>query len=505
MTTLKQDVIDSDTTHSFSPIANSTPNIPAKATLLDWLYLPDPVSLKQSQGALIVFPHMLDRWNVSSLILSKWEGHKVFVVTDHPEEFTHAITDPNTDWTNLELIPFPILKYSDIADINKSLRNTEIDVILFDDARMLSTISPGLDFSLVHPKIIVLTSWGDTYTQLDLITSKLPDLQLLYLDIISDAMPVRWDLVKVPMSSRQLKFYDQIRQRELSSSDTPFEINPTSGENSSDSPRDSPNYMSTPIMSKYKIPYPMSRMVTLYVYPDIIMADTLKHKTICETDQSTFPDTLDDPNTWLTTDTLDSLNANGPKLESVLDGVVSNWPNKQIVSTRFNHRYGVDLIVSLLHLMHRANNLPYESIEIFHISCTDDYETIANTLHKFNASESAVLVTNIIPLIPLKGVTVVHVVDSYSFPTLKMIIDRCHKRHLSAPGINHRVISDHSKGSYQLTIYFYVSTHPTEISSDSDLYTTLSNNIIESNRLYSGLIRSSGRIVFNPVSGLLVL
>ena len=482
MTTLKQDV---------NPSVIDADKTPASPTLLDWLYLRDPV---YSQGALIVFPHALDRWNVSSLIVSKWEGHNVFIVTDHPDEFTRAITDPNTEWTDLELIPFPILKYSDIADINKSLRNTEIDIILFDDARMLSTISSGLDFTLVHPKIIVLTSWGDTYTQLDLITSKLPDLQLLSLDIVSDTMDIKWSLVKVPMSSRQLTFYDQIRKRELASSDSPpdtTDLNPirTFGNNSH---RDSPNYISDPTMSKYKIPYPMTRMVTLYVYPDTIMSDTLKHKTICETDQSSVPDNLDHPNTWLTMESLDSLHANGPKLESVLDGIVSNWPAKQIVATRFNHRYGVDLIVSFLHLMHRAGKIPYELNEIFHISCTDDYETIVNTLHKFNASESGVLVTNIVPLIPLKGVTIIQVVDSYSFLTLKMIIDRCHKRHLN-------------RGSNGLTVYFYVSTHPTDISSDSALYTTLSNNILDSNRLYSGLIRSSRRIVFSPASGLLVL
>lgn len=441
----------------------TTPESYMIPTFLDWLYLSDPVTTSEKQGALIIFPRMVDRWNVASLIVSKWEAYKVFIVTDHPNEFMHTISD-NTSWTDLELIPFPLVKYSDIADINRILRNTEIDIVLFDDARMLATISSGIDFTSIQPKIIVLTSWGDTYKQLDVITSKLPDLRLLTLDLISDTADIKWNVVKVPMSPRQLKFYDQIRGKELSD------------------------------VSTHKIPYPLTRMVTLYAYPDVIMNDTLKHKSICETDQSSIPDNLDGSltNTWLNNSYLNNLETHGPKLESLLDGIVGNWPNKQIISTRFNHRYGVDLIVSFLQLMSQNKKSPYELNEIFHISCTDNYDTAINTLYRFNDSESGVLIGNIVPLIPLKGVSIVHVVDSYSFLTLKMIIDRCHKRYLS-------------NGGMDFTIYSHIATHPTEISSDLALYEILSKDVQEANRIYTGLINSSGHIVFKPGTGLLVL
>ena len=438
------------------PPSNNKLNPP---TLLDWLYLHDNSNIEPA-GALIVYPRMIDRWNVASLILSNWEGYKVFVVTDHPNEFMETITNShgrserNRDWTDLELIPFSLIKYSDIAEINSILRNTEADIVLFDDARMLATISSGIDYTSVQPKIIILTSWGDTYNQLDVITSNLPNIHLLTLDIISDPVDIKWNVVKVPMSSRQLKFYDLIRRQELD-------------------------------QTTNKILYPKTRAITIYTYPDNI-SDELQNKPICEIGNKTSD------NSWLNVNYLNDLNNDGPKLESIIDGIISNWPNKQIIFTRFNHLYGVDLITSFLQLMTQEKKNPYESSEIFHISCTDDYDIIINTLHKFNSTKSALLVTNIIPFIPLNEVSVLHVVDSYSFLSIKMIIDRCHKRYLT-------------KGAGDFTIYSYVATHPNEVSSDLALYDILVKDIQEANRIYTGLINSGGRIVFNPNDGLLVI
>ena len=118
-------------------------------SLIDWLYL------NEKQDALIIYPRMIDKWNVASLIVSEWEGYNVFIVTDHPTEFMNTFYNiKTTPWTNLELVPFPLIKYSDISHINLLFLNTEIDIILFDDARMLATISSSLDFSSINAKII---------------------------------------------------------------------------------------------------------------------------------------------------------------------------------------------------------------------------------------------------------------------------------------------------------------------------------------------------------------
>lgn len=446
-------------------------------TLIDWLYTDDPNG-SSKQGALIMFPRMIDRWNVSSLIVSKWEGYKVVIITDHPNEFMETTTDiAGTKWTDLELIQFPLTSYSDLDVIRRYLKNTEIDIILFDDARMLATIVPALDFTIVQPKILVLSTWGDTSKQLDIVTSKLPELKLLSLDFINDTAAISWKVSRVPLSERQLRYYDQVRVNEIKDTNS-------------------------------KIQYPLSRMITLYAYPDKIMADTLVVKNICETDQTTYPDTLGltnswigDPlwiptssvsRSWLSKAYIASLCNDGAKLSSVMDGIISHWPFKQVIITRFNHRYGVDLIKSFLQLMIQDKKSPYEMNEIFSVSCTDEYERAINTYHKFNGSASGVLVTNIVPLVPLKGVSVIHMSDSYSFLTLKAVLDKCHKRYLS----KHQ--------QKDLIVYSYIASHPREKSSDEALYETFAADVRNADRIYSGLIGASSHIVFNPKMGLMV-
>jgi hypothetical protein len=435
-------------------------NIMATA-LIDWLYIDD----ETKQGALVLFPRMIDRWNVSAIITSKWENYNVVVVTDHGTEFMETISNtPDLNgniakWTDKELIPFMLINYSDFQGINRALHNTEIDIILFDDTRMLATIAPKLNFDSVAPKIIVLTSWGDTFDQLNIVTSSFPNIRLLTLDLINDVSDINWKSVTVPMSQHQLKYYDKIKSRED--------------------------------IDKSIIPYPMTRMITLYAYPEAIMADTLAHRSICETNQTDMPDNIDMKNSWLNSSYIDSLEEDGPKLQSVLDGIISNWPSKQLIITRFNHRYGVDLIVSFLRLMNINMKNPYELNEIIHTSCTDDYEVSIIKFHKFNNLESGILITNIIPLIPLKGISVIHVVDSYSFLNIKMVLDRCHKRYLN-------------KSATNLDIYSYIATHPIYKSADQSLQDTFIMNIKEADRIYTGLISQGGHIVFNPQTGLLV-
>jgi hypothetical protein len=438
-------------------------------TLIDWLFT-DDVSGNFIRGTLILFPRMIDRWNIASLIVSKWEEYKVVIVTDYPNEFTETINDIlDTKWTDLELISFPLISYNDIDNINRALKNTEIDVIIFDDARMLATISSVLNTIEIQPKIIVLTSWGDTMQQLDTVVNKFNNMKLLTLDFISDISNINYQVTKVLMSNRQLNYYDQIRSREIQ------------------------------MESDQVIPYSISRMITLYSYPDSIMEDALLHKSTClltgfrgqdNIDQSSNLDKLG-PTSWLNSSYIDTISDDGPKLLSVLDGIISNWPLKQLVITRFNHRFGVDLITSFLHLMGENRKNPYESNEIFHTSCTDEYEITLDTFHKFNSSEIGVLISNIIPIIPLKGISVIHIADSYSFLNLRTILDRVYKRYLNKTG------SD-------LVIYSHLAIHPNEKSTDEILYGDIQNHIKEADYIYTGLISQGKNIVFHPKDGLVV-
>lgn len=433
-----------------------TTNSTNHQSITDWLYTDNPPvdsGSTNKQGALILFPRMIDRWNVTALLVSKWIEYKVVIVTDHPNEFMQTVFHSEaTKWTDLELIPFPLVIYSDLDTVNSYMHNSEIDIIIFDDARMFATITPALNFSDIQPKIIILSTWGDTIQQLDLITSKIPTLGLLSLDLLIDTADINWKVISVPMSDRQLKYYDRVKANQS-----------------------------------------LTKMITLYAYPDSIMNDTLTHKNICETDQTSNPDNISLRNSWLTKTHLESLNYDGPKLQSLLDGVIANWPSKQVIFTRFNHRYGVDLIKSYLQLLIQDRTNPYEMNEIISISCTDNYEQTINILHKFNVMQSGVLISNIVPLVPLTNISVVHVPDSYSLLSLKALIDRIHKRYLTNVGQNSN-----------LSIYSYVATHPKIKSADIIAYERFMSQINEANHIYSGLISTAGHIVFDPILGLIV-
>lgn len=427
---------------------------------MEWLYIDNTNDADDiKQGALITFPSMINRWNVTSLIVSKWENYKVVIVTDHPNEFVEVTADisEQSAWTDKELIPFPLLKYSDLDDINTALQNTEVDIIIFDSARMISIIAPALNSkvtSIFQPKIIVLTTWGETVSQLNIVTTIFPDLRLLTLDIVSDLPIIQWNIVQVQMSNRQLLYYNSIRTHELQD-------------------------------TSHILPYPLTRMVTLYTYPDTIMKETLTHKYVCQMNQTSSPDDISEPDSWIEGSYLSTLSNDGPKLLSLLDGIIAHWPAKQIVTTRFNHRYGVDLITSFLQLTCMGKTNPYDLTEIFHISCTDDYETSINTLHKFNNTKSGILVTNINPYIILKDISIIHISDSYSYQGIQTLLDRLCKRS-------------------NISIYSYCALHPSEQSSDDALYQDLLTHIIEADRIYSGLASMGTKLSFDPVQGLII-
>lgn len=461
-------------------------------TFLDWLYIDDPKEIPK-QGSIILFPRMLDRCKVASLIIYNWKHpscHKhleystselskyfnIHVITDNPQDYINSFSLTNS---NSESCHFSLSKYSNLLDINEFIKSKEINIIIFDDLRMLATISSAIDFSFIQPKIIVLSSWGDTIKQFDQVTYNLPGLRLLALDLISDIATINWKNIKINMSDSQKILYNKVRNNEL--------IN------------------NTPTL------YPITRMLGLYLYPEGIIPDLLSYKSVCEINNNDSCDKLGQSNTWLNIDYLNTLENDGPKLHSLVDNIISNWPNKQIIFTRYNIHYGVNLINSILLLMSQNKKNPYDQSEILKVSCTDNYNDIINLMHNFNEMNSGILITNIVPLISLKNINFIHITDNYSFLTIKMIIDRCHKHHLN-------------KESNSLTICSYISIlgnetsynqkfnklksnehdFESEKSADEFLHDILIFNINECNRIYNGLVSLGGHIVFKPNIGLIV-
>lgn len=418
-------------------------------SLLDWLYN------EPSVGALVLFPQMLNRWNVSALMVAPFQIYQVVIITDSMAEFEAATLGSSTDQFQFKLHTF-----SELEVINQLLRNPAVDLIVFDDAKMLAIVMESLNLKQIEPKLIVLTTWGDMQNQLDTVTERLPSLQLLSLDFIGDNAAIEWDAVVTPMSPYQYGFYTHLRQYEARSTSI--------------------------------LPFPVTRMVTLYTYPAEIADEVLKHQRVCQTDTSSLPD-ANAPGRprWMHAGYLDLLEENGAKLNAILDGIVSHWPQKQIVFTRFNHRYGVDLIASFLDLLGQKGKNPYEVSEIYAVRCTDSWDQSIKRFQAFNAASSGVLIANVIPTQPLFGITDLHLVDTYAFRDVATLIDRCHKRQL---------------GSGPIAIHIYVARAPTEgePTADEVLSGRLTQEVIQANKLYQGLHNAALPIKYDLTTGLVV-
>lgn len=436
--------------------------------LIDWIY-------SNTMGALVVFPMNINRWNAAALIASELSFYKILVVTKHPVEFNKAITDKlSNHWTELQIVQFPTVDYENIDTIRNYINNIETDLIIFDDATMLGTILQHLTLNNKHMRIIILTSWGDSYSDLDHITDAIDNasknipknynmesnsLGLASLNILKSSYGINWNTCKVPMSERQLKFYNHIRRNEILTNDPDYQL---------------------------------SKATTLYVYPDFIMVESLLQASTCQADQTQYPDIDTEYNTsWLTESYIENVNENGPKLLAILDGVISEWPKKQIILTMFNHRFGVDLIYQFLKML-AGDKSPYDVQELVHISCSDDKQTIKNMLNDFNSLESGILITNIVPTISLINVSKIHVADSYSIKQFIGLLDACFKKNINGDDIDVTL--------YQSTFPDTSTVNVEEQTSDETLHETFVATIDEYNKLYIGLQEAGNKIVYDTKS-----
>ena len=223
--------------------------------------------IKLNSGCVIVYPRLINKINLTELLTEKLENYTV------------------------------ISEIQDIQAINNYLQSDQI--IVFDDIKMLSLVINELNFTKQRAKLIVLSTWGDEFESLDVVTSKLPQLALFHLDLV-EGVKVDWNL-----------------------------------------------------------------------------------------------------------------SVGDGVLESVKDGIVSNWPKKQVALT--------SSLENIIALMQTGEN-PYTTNEIITISCSEDYESIIQKLYRFNSSEDAVLLTNIIPLIQLKGVSVIHITEAKD---VRILLAKC--------------------------------------------------------------------------------
>lgn len=141
-----------------------------KTDLIDWLYN------NTKDGVIILHQNSIDKWEILVMIIKAWEKYNIVVVTKNSPQLIKALdTSKSRHWTEAGFISFPILDYTDIESINYYVDNSEIDIILFDDAILsegvLCTNQP------CNKKFVILSYLSDQFNiGLEL------DLQLIYLD-----------------------------------------------------------------------------------------------------------------------------------------------------------------------------------------------------------------------------------------------------------------------------------------------------------------------------------
>lgn len=319
-------------------------------TLVDWLYTTEK-GLGQRPGALITYPKTLNSSNILTLLCQTNQSHMVAVVSN-----SHQDAEINLNYTNLD-------------DISSTISNSEVDIIIFDSIRLLSTIISDLTIKPSRCKIIVLYTWGDTESDLTHIFSHLPDLRLLNLHIIAKPYILTIDTIAVALLPVHLNSLD----------------------------------------------HQCNRPSTLYMYPHHI-----KHN-ICQASELSMSDNYLAADTWLTENMLLSLNERGPKLVSIIDSVIANYPAKQIIYTINHNRSGIDLISSILTIMADKRQSPYTNI--YQVSSLS--EEITETLNMYESASESLLITNITPYINLATPTIVHVIDDYQVGRVLTLLDRC--------------------------------------------------------------------------------
>lgn len=332
-------------------------------TLFDWLQ-------NRKSDALIVYPRMMDRWNVVTHLLADLRIYSIAVVSENPSLLRETAGRSASDVS--------IVSYMDIRGINRIINGSGADIVIFDSAPQLSMILPALSLPQnMIPKIIVLTTWGDGDSVHEVVKA-FPSLGLLSADFMDEAPHLRWHVIKVSMSAPHREQYDITLDQERANNSTMF---------------------------------PLSRMIGSYRYPSTIHSPTAGKN-------NEYPDLPVKEGGWITPDHMKSLATDGAKMYALISNL-TNIPGKHVVLTLYSSRYGQDMISTFLSM----NNIPVIVGE----------SPMSEKVEQFNAMENGVFVTTLIPCSELRGVSAIHIPDNYNVDSFRALLQHVYKQKCMSP------------------------------------------------------------------------
>ena len=403
--------------------------------------------IDKSKTSLVQYPRMLDSWNIVASIIKDWRDVNIVVVTDRKSELQELV--------NEDLI---IYTYSQFDEITQVIFSDSVDVVISDDISMLSNFSSALSFptatyreKATAPNIIVMTTWGDDIDKIKAVSSKLlgEDVDmlkhLLTIDFIHDISKIEYTVQEIELNPDHLVFYEA-------------NVNPAT---------------------------------TLYLYPEELREISLLScaSGMCirqSTNKDIAMDYVVEDNGWIQHEHYKQLNLNGPKIKVLIDNIKEQHAkyrdNKQIVITRYDERYGVYLLASMIR---RAG------LSVITITSKDVEKNEAKRkLDVFNKSKSAILVTSVVPFVDLVGVTNIAIIDNYSIDVYKTFLQRIHKNRCcraskSKPGV--------------LDVDIYIAVYPGKKGKtiDQDLFIKFDQRSDEYDALYDNMRARAQKIVYN--------
>jgi hypothetical protein len=162
-----------------------------------------------------------------------------------------------------------------------------------------------------------------------------------------------------------------------------------------------------------------SKEITNYIYPP----DMQRMLDLSQTNRQSLPeDDIISQGGWVSEMEVTNL-ADNPKMFRLISNVIDLYNTnkaRQIIYSRFIHRYGLRLISALLTL-----------IDIEHIIITGADRDDVGKMAKFNNTNNAILLTSVTNFnINPRGVTDIHMLEGYEYTTLESLLNETYVKDL---------------------------------------------------------------------------
>lgn len=336
--------------------------------------------LSDKPGALMIYPPSLD----ISFVLSDFHSNQRLSLQDKKPLF---MVSPHVNLPSL----LPRVSY-------ESLSPTLLDktILFVDDISLFLLTAFSLPPNSFPPSlsstILFFVTLGISEQQLSQLSTILPGLPHIYLSYLPNRIQLGYALILTHMTPTQSQTFDLERQNELyfANSSLPHQYAANT-------------YLKSMKIGNYLYPFPSTSVDTTFP-----------------------PDDVKNNGGWVTPDSPLS-----PKIARLLQ-LVKETPGRHVIYSRYNERYGVQLLSAFLTL----HDIP-------HILFLNDDITM---LHRFNQENYKVLLLNAAPPLPIWNVSSIHFLEGYTLDTFNSLLSNIFRD------------NNYPRGKHLIVIYSHIAS-----------------------------------------------